>query len=144
MNNVFFESKINDQYSKLSIDTSLIEIFNTIKKTKKTNLHKPTWVKKLQELIIEEQPDYSLKNLSSILGLHPVHLSREFGRYFGISLGSYIRLLKVNQAFHLIVSNKLSMTEICYQCGFYDQSHFIRNFKKIYGITPTSFLKRIL
>ncbi|MEZ4859193.1 MAG: AraC family transcriptional regulator [Flavobacteriaceae bacterium] len=143
MNKVFVESKINDQYSNLSIDTLLIEIFSNLKETKEKKTNNPIWVKKLQELLIEEQIDYSLINLSSILGLHPVHLSREFSRYFGTSLGNYIRLIKVNQAFNLIVSNQFSMTEICYKCGFYDQSHFITNFKRIYYTTPSKFLKKI-
>lgn len=143
MNKIFVESKINDQYSNLSIDTLLIGLFSNLKETKEKNAKNPIWAKKLQELLFEEQIEYSLKNLSSILGLHPVHLSREFSRYFGTSLGNYIRLIKVNKAFNLIVLNKLSMTEICYQCGFYDQSHFIANFKRIYHTTPTKFLKII-
>ena len=143
MNKVYVEFKINDHYSNLSIDTFLIEIFSNIKGVKEKNAKKPIWAKRLQELLFEKQIDYSLKNLSSILDLHPVHLSREFSRYFGMSLGNYIRLIKVNQAFNLIVSNNLSMTEICYTCGFYDQSHFIANFKRIYHTTPTKFLKII-
>lgn len=143
MNQIFIETKINDQYSNLSVENNLIKIFNTININKESNSEKPIWVNQLKELLFEEKIDYSLKNLSLILGLHPVHLSREFSRYFGTSLGNYIRLMKVNQAFNLIVSNKLSMTEICYKCGFYDQSHFITNFKRIYHTTPTKFLKKI-
>lgn len=143
MNQVFIESKINDQYSNLSIESNLIEIFNTIKESKETRLTKPDWANHLKELLIEEQIDYSLKSLSSKLGIHPVHLSREFNRYFGTSLGNYIRLIKLNKAFHLLASNKFSMTEICYQCGFYDQSHFITNFKRVYKTTPSKFLKNI-
>jgi|TARA_B110000238_G_C16123813_1_gene438313 AraC family transcriptional regulator len=143
MNKVFIESKINDQYSNISIEAFLIDIFSTIKENKEKYYKNPTWVKKLQELLVEEQIDYSLKNLSSILDIHPIHLSREFKRYFGTSLGNYIRLLKLNKAFYLITSNKFSMTEICYQCGFYDQSHFITNFKQIYNTTPTKLLKKI-
>ncbi len=143
MNKIFVESKINDQYSNLSIDTLLIGIFSNLKEAKEKNSKNPIWAKKLQELLLEEQIDYSLKNLSSILGLHPVHLSREFSKYFGTSLGNYIRLIKVNQAFNLIISKKFSMTEVCYKCGFYDQSHFITNFKRIYRTTPSKFLKII-
>lgn len=143
MNKVFVESKVNDQYSNLSIETSLIDIFSSIKEAKETNSKKPIWVNQLQELILEEQIDYSLKNLSSILGIHPIHLSREFNKYFGTSLGNYIRLLKINKAFYLLTSNKFSMTEICYQCGFYDQSHFISNFKRVYNTTPTKLIKNI-
>lgn len=140
---VFIESKINDRYSDISIAALLTQIFTTLKEPIEKCSKKPSWVNKLQELLHEEQIDYSLKNLSSILKLHPVYLSREFSRYFGTSLGNHIRLLKVNQAFNLMVQNKLSMTEICYKCGFYDQSHFITNFKRIYKTTPLKFLKII-
>ena len=143
MNQIFIETKINDQYSNLSIESNLIDIFNTIKESKKGNLKKPIWVKQLEEILIEEKIDYSLKSLSSKLRIHPVHLSREFNRYFGTSLGNYIRLIKLNQALCLLTSNKYSLTEICYQCGFYDQSHFITNFKRIYKTTPSKLLKNI-
>ena len=143
MNHIFVETKINDQYSNLSIESNLIDIFNTIKESKKGNSKKPIWVKQLKDLLIEEKIDYSLKSLSSKLEIHPIHLSREFNRYFGTSLSNYIRLIKLNKAFHLLASKKFSMTEICYQCGFYDQSHFISNFKHIYNSTPTKFLKNI-
>ena len=143
MNQVFIESKINDQYSNLSIESSLIEIFNSVKQVQGMRDKKPIWVKKLQELLFEEDIDYSLKNLSSILEIHPIHLSREFNRYFGTSLGTYIRLIKLNKAFCLLSSNKFSMTEICYQCGFYDQSHFITCFKAVYKTTPSKLLKQI-
>lgn len=143
MNKVFIESKINDPYSHLSIETSLIEIFDAIKQTKARSFKRPLWVKKLQELLLEEEMDYSLKNLSSILAIHPIHLSREFRRYFGTTLGNYIRLIKLNKAFYLLTSNKFSMTEICYTCGFYDQSHFISTFKSVYKTTPSHLLKQI-
>ncbi len=143
MNQIFVETKINDQYSDLSIENNLIQIFNTIDKSKIKESRKPIWVNQLKELLIEEKTDYSLKNLSSKIGIHPVHLSREFQRYFGTSLGHYIRLIKLNKAFYLLLSKKFTMTEVCYQCDFYDQSHFISNFKRIYCTTPTKFLKRL-
>ena len=143
INTIFMESKTNDKYSSISIEMLLIDIFDTIKEKNEKMPQKPIWTQKLQELILEENIDYSLNNLAAILGIHPVHLSREFRRYFGTSLGNYIRLLKVNKAFNLIISNKTSMTEICYECGFFDQSHFISNFKRVYYTTPSRILKKI-
>lgn len=143
MNKVYIESKINDQYSNLAIESIMIELFGTIKEKENNSAKKPLWVNQLKELLLEEQMDYSLNTLSSAIGIHPIHLSREFSRYFGTSLGNYIRLLKINKAFCLIASNKFSMTEICYQCGFYDQSHFISSFKKIYNTTPTKLFRKI-
>ena len=144
MNKIVIESKIEDQYSNLSIETALLTIFDAIKTTKKSHSNKkPVWVKNLEELLLEEEMDYSLKNLSSILGITPIHLSRGFSKYFGTTLGNYIRLLKLNKAFYLLATNKFSMTEICYKCGFYDQSHFISNFKSVYKTTPSKLLKQI-
>ena len=143
MNQIFIETKINDTYSNVSIESNLIHIFNSLTKINRHNSRKPTWVNQLKELLIEEQIDHSLKNLSSKLEIHPVHLSREFNRYFGTSLGNYIRLIKLNKALCMLTSNKYSLTEICYQCGFYDQSHFITNFKRIYNTTPSKLLKKI-
>lgn len=143
MNQIFIETKINDQYSNLSIESNLIHIFNSLTEAKSGNSRKPLWVNLLKELLIEEQIDHSLYSLSTKLEIHPVHLSREFNRYFGTTLGNYIRLIKLNKALCLLTSNKYSLTEICYQCGFYDQSHFITNFKRIYKTTPSKLLKNI-
>lgn len=143
MNTIFVESKIKDSYSNPSIESLIINVFNSLKASEKPNSQRPLWVKKLNELIHEENADFSLNNLSNILQVHPTHLSRDFSKYFGTSLGNYIRLTKVNKAFRLIVSGKHSMTEICYQCGFFDQSHFIRTFKRFYGDTPKQLLRQI-
>lgn len=143
VNKVFVESKVNDTYSNLAIDTLLIELFGNIKDVKGGKVKRPEWVDRLQELILEEEVDYSLSKLAEKLEIHPIHLSREFGRYFGMSLGNYVRALKINKAFRLIALNQFSMTEICYKCGFFDQSHFITNFKKVYNTTPAKLFKKI-
>ena len=142
MNSIFMETKINDSFSKLSIENLLICIFDSLTNPNQKEEKRPIWVEQLQELILIREMDCSLKNLSAILQVHPNHLSRAFSRYFGTSLGNYIRLVKLNQAFNLIVSTQLSMTEICYRCGFYDQSHFIVNFKRVYHTTPSKLSKK--
>ena len=144
INKVFLETKINDKHSKLSVELLMADVFSRIKNHQTDNiLRKPDWIKKLQELLIDSETDFSLSKLGKELNIHPVHLSREFHRYFGVTLGRYIRQLRVNKAVALIMANRFSMTEICYKCGFYDQSHFISNFKSIYNTTPSNYLKKI-
>ncbi|WP_347926033.1 helix-turn-helix transcriptional regulator [Pontimicrobium sp. SW4] len=144
MNKVYLETKINDSHSLSSIELLILDIFNKMKNVQlEANSKKPNWVKKLYELIIDTEVDYSLSYLSKELNIHPVHLSREFHKYFGSTLGQYIRQLKLNKAIALILTKQYSMTEICYKCGFYDQSHFISNFKSIYKVPPTKFLRLI-
>lgn len=145
MNAIFLESKIKDTNSQLTIDMLLIDIFNTIKlKNNIIGNQTPSWVEQLKE-IIHHSPKTctSLSNLSAILNIHPVHLSREFPKYFKTTIGNYIRTQKLNKALLLIVENKLSMTEICYECDFYDQSHFTTSLKKVYQQTPLKISKKI-
>ncbi|WP_305952329.1 AraC family transcriptional regulator [Emticicia oligotrophica] len=143
MGKIFIESRANDQIISLGLDSLLIELFSTIGDTQKISSKKPDWVSKLQELLWEENSDYSLQYLSATLGIHPIHLSREFSRYFGTNISQYIRLVKVNKAFVLMASHKFSLTEICYQCGFYDQSHFISSFKRVFQTTPSKLLSKM-
>ncbi|MDB4292842.1 helix-turn-helix transcriptional regulator [Maribacter sp.] len=143
MNAIFLESRIADPHSQTSINLLLLEVMNTMKhqETLRT-LKKPKWVDDLNALILETNSSYSLTELGQRLGIHPVHLSREFHKYFGTTFGQYIRHLRLNKAVLLMTAKRYSLTEICYTCGFYDQSHFISTFKSAYGITPSIFLKR--
>ncbi len=144
MNNIFLETRIADTHSQTSIDGLLVEVMNTMKDNAAIQAtKKPKWVSELNALILETNIDYSLTEFSQLLDIHPVHLSREFHKYFGMTFGRYMRHLKLNKAILLMTTKKYSLTEICYACGFYDQSHFINNFKAAYGRTPSKFLKQI-
>jgi AraC-like DNA-binding protein len=143
MNNVFVESKTNDIYAKLSIETLVLDIFDSMKKTSSYKVNRPSWVSNLREFIHEENCDFSLRSLSDVLQIHPTHLSRDFSRYFGTTLGNYVRLIKLNKAFSLLLTSKLSVTEVGYQCGFYDQSHFTKHFKQVYGFPPKQLQRQI-
>lgn len=143
MNTIFMELKTNDAFSAIGIDMSLNNLFGGLQRISPQK-GRPQWVGKLEEILWEDNQDLDLNGLANQLDIHPIHLSREFGRYFGIGLSDYIRMVKVNKAFHLIMDQPaLSMTEVCYQCGFYDQSHFILTFKKYYHFTPKKFHKKI-
>ena len=48
----------------------------------------------------------TLDYLSETLNIHPVHLSRDFSKYFYCSLGEYIRKLKVQKSLQLISQKK--------------------------------------
>ena len=99
------------------------------------------------EPIIELSSDYKIPNatvLQSILtsDSESIYLLRKDYSGLGRQLRSVIvesydrKTLKLNKAILLLSTNKHSMTEICHLCGFYDQSHFISNFKKSYNTTP--------
>ena len=73
-----------------------------------------------------------------------MHLSRAIPKYLGSTLGNYLRQQKIRNAINLMMNPKLSLTDIAYQCGFSDQSHFSRIFKLYFNKTPKSYRKEIL
>ncbi|WP_459210890.1 AraC family transcriptional regulator [Aquimarina rhabdastrellae] len=83
-----------------------------------------------------------LKELAEIAELSPYHLNRMFAKANGIPPHQYLINLRLNKARKLLKRMKTS-TEIAYEVGFYDQSHFIRNFKLFLGITPKQYQKQI-
>ena len=80
--------------------------------------------------------------LAELVQLSVSQLQREFGRLFGITPVQYIREVRVGVARHLLETSNQSLTNIAVQCGFYDQSHFTRQFKASTGITPLDYRRR--
>lgn len=69
-------------------------------------------------------------------------LEQRFKEEIGISPKLFHRIIRVNKTIHkMIQSTKPHLTSICYQMGYFDQSHFIYDFKKFTGLTPSKFLQ---
>jgi len=140
---IFRETKTDDSTTLLSIRTLLLETLGKMLRDNQSESNKkPTWVSEI-DLILNDQfsDQLSLDYLSTTLDIHPVHLSRDFSKYFNSGLGEYIRKLKIQKSLQLISQKKLDLTSIALDCGFSDQSHFTRCFKEINGITPSQYRK---
>ncbi|PUZ26113.1 hypothetical protein DCC81_17900 [Chitinophaga parva] len=57
--------------------------------------------------------------------------------HVGGSPVSFATFARFNKGLHLVRSTQMPLTDIAYECGYYDQAHFIRSFKKRTGITPS-------
>jgi len=113
MNKIFLETKIEDGFSQLSIDSLLLEIFYRMENPVLLRMEKnPKWILKLKEVLLEENLNFTLEEIATKIEIHPVHLSREFSRYFGVSFGQYVRYLKLNKAILLMHTNQFTMTEM--------------------------------
>lgn len=143
MYKIFRASKMDDSTSELSIQVLLMEILSKLANNNAMLPGKrPKWVSNIDEVLREQLSEtITLDYLSGILGIHPVHLSRDFSKYFHCNLGEYIRRLKVEKAMSLMALQKHSFTAIAHQCGFSDQSHFIRCFREMNGLSPSAHQK---
>ncbi|MGD1840962.1 MAG: helix-turn-helix transcriptional regulator [Thermonemataceae bacterium] len=142
---LYREFILADANSEISVETLLIQICDALIKVKEVSLKEtPHWIFKLKELLHDDPSKFDLKYLSDQLGVHPVHISRAAPQYFSSSLGEYVRQLKLKRALPLLQNTHYSLTEIAYQAGFADQSHFNRVFKAYFNHLPSTFRKQLL
>lgn len=70
-------------------------------------------------------------------------LERKFNDVIGLTPSELLGINRFNNAVMTLYSCKYdSMTGVAYACGYYDQSHFIREFRRLTGYTPGEFLKK--
>jgi AraC family transcriptional regulator len=141
-NQIYLETQLQDESFKIAIESLLLNIFELLKGVNKTTTNiKPLWVNKIKEIIHDQFDEkLTLQYLSKECNIHPTHLSRDFCKYFKSTLGNYIRKVKVEHSVTLLTMRN-SLTDIAYECGFADQSHFIRCFKSTYSMTPNTYKK---
>jgi AraC family transcriptional regulator len=140
---IYHDCQVADQHSGLSVHQQLLSLLQAAGTREKTD--KQLFggrVDKVIELLHDRwNENISLQDLSTVTALHPVTVSRHFTAYFDCSLGEYMRRIRVEKSLLLVRQPTLSLTEIAYQCGFFDQSHFIRAFKAQTGFLPKAFRK---
>lgn len=140
---LYAEFRFADRYSEISCELLISELCDNIEKEKIYLFEKdPAWLPSLIEMIHLNHEPFNLKLLSKQLGIHPGHLSRAIPKYLSTTLGDYIRQVKIKRAIDFMLSTKKSLLDITYECGFSDQSHFTRTFKKYIGMTPKEFYKK--
>ncbi|KAF2336329.1 helix-turn-helix domain-containing protein [Flavobacterium daemonense] len=138
---IFKESQAADHFTNDNVKMLFAQLSNTNEHLERFE-KSPFWVKSLKELLNDcwnENPN--LNELAQILNLNPISISKHFPRYFGCTLGEYMRRIKINRSLSLIHSNEINLTEVALECGFADQSHFIRTFKNQTGFLPKQFQK---
>jgi AraC-like DNA-binding protein len=77
-------------------------------------------------------------DLSALAKSSPSYFSSAFKRTFGVSPHAYVIRRRVRQAAELMLSGDAPLSEIAIHCGFADQAHFSRQFRRTMGRTPSA------
>ena len=96
-------------------------------------------VMRMQECLEEEGLNVDLDTLARAAGVNRFQALRAFKRHFGLPPHAYQLRLRVSHARALLLQG-VSASEVAAQCGFADQSHLIRHFKAIAGVTPSQYV----
>ena len=97
----------------------------------------PQWLRQAREMIVEHSPErLTLTQVAAEVGVHPVYLATAFRQTFGVTIGEFVRKLRIEYACAELMKGELPLTAIALQAGFVDQSHFSKVFKSYIGMTP--------
>ena len=98
----------------------------------------------LVKQFLDEHPDsdVSLRELSGLAGVSACHLLRAFQKQFGLPPHKYQIQARLRMAKRLLRQGR-NQLDVALTCGFHDQSHFHRHFKRMMGVTPGHYAKAV-
>lgn len=73
--------------------------------------------------------------LEAVTGLDRFALARQFRAAFGTSPYNYLVMRRLERARRML-GEGASLADVAFACGFADQSHLTRHFRRAYGVTP--------
>jgi AraC-like DNA-binding protein len=88
-----------------------------------------------------KNPDHiSIARMNNRIGYSQKHFTEMFRRSVGVTPKSYLKIMRFQKAVELIATiHEIDWVQISHDCGFYDQAHFINDFKHFSGFTPTKY-----
>ncbi|MDR2901084.1 MAG: AraC family transcriptional regulator [Treponema sp.] len=81
----------------------------------------------------------NIEKIAKIFHYNPDYLSTIFRKYTGVPLMKYICMIRISHAKKLLIDTNYGIKEIAFQCGFDDEKAFMKRFKQIEDITPTTY-----
>lgn len=80
-----------------------------------------------------------VKELATECGLSERQLERQFRQFTGFTPKQFIRIARFQRATQYYGKSPVRLGDIALDCGYYDQSHFIHDFKQFSGVAPREF-----
>lgn len=102
---------------------------------------------KLQEVRLKLQSnpgtEISIEELAKSLSISSSYFQHLYTKLFGISFRNDMIVMKINYAKQLLSGTSDTIQNIATLCGYHNEVHFYRQFRKIVGMTPDSYRKNI-
>jgi AraC family transcriptional regulator len=122
------------------IERGVTDVLSSLRSVPDDSRHDaPVWLRRVREEIDDAGASMRVRDLAAGAGVHPVYLARQFRRFFGATVVSYLQRRRVTRAADLIASSSLPLSMVAFEAGFADQSHLSRSFRGGTGLTPGTY-----
>ena len=102
-------------------------------------------VKYVIELMLgDPSRNFTLRKMAQSVNLSAPYFCYLFKTITGVPPAKYLKSLRLQQSATLLTTTFLSVKEIVRRVGLADESHFVRDFKRQYGMTPTEYRNSVL
>ena len=139
-------NKVNEVHSKLLASHTTIQKIEIIedflikrlllfdKKINKLNL-----VSSVMSELAQEEYKTNMDIIAYRYGISSRYLQKIFLQYSGVTPNLFRKINRFQKSLYLVANSNNSFTSIAHHCGYFDQSHFIKDFKEFTGTTPSDF-----
>jgi len=117
------------------------------KKTLEEKLNiKDPFSKACYDLVIQNLSDNELtvEKLADLMFINRSHFQRKIKSLTGFSPSEIIRAVRLEKAMHWIQTTNMSLSDVCFDCGFSSQSYFTKCFTEYHGFPPGKVTKAII
>lgn len=96
----------------------------------------------LNQLITGKTETIKIERLSTELNIGRRHLERRFGNEVGMSPKMLVKIIRFQNIFRILNRKQpRNLTSLTYEAGYYDQSHFNRDFRSFTGMSPKEYFR---
>jgi AraC-like DNA-binding protein len=145
LNDIFEKNKVSEVEEKLVLaatDKQRIKIVEQFLLSQLKDIHADKLIVEAVKLIYQSNGTIRIKELNEKLLISQSPFEKRFRKVVGTTPKKFASIIRFNTVLDNLTNSK-SLTDICYENNFFDQAHFIKDFKQFTGATPENF-KRFL
>ena len=129
-----------DTAGRLALEAATLALLSEAAQPEPRSGGSGAWVVRVCDDIRREPcAEWTLAGIAATARVHPIHVARTFRHRVGLSLGQFVRAERLAWARAALSASDASLASIAIDAGFYDESHFIRAFRRHFGATPGSY-----
>lgn len=145
LDDIFDKNKVEEVEGKLAVvttDNQRIKVIEQFLLSQLKDIETDKLIIEAVKLIYQSKGTIRIKELNEKLFISQSPFEKRFRKVVGTTAKKFASIVRFNTVLDNLNETK-TLTEICYENNFFDQAHFIKDFKQFTGDTPEKF-KRFL